>query len=218
MTVSGKYMQKTLERKLLNYPRPFLTDGEIKSILGGSADSRYGKVKRLLKQGKLLHIRRGLYCITEELGYQKKPHPYELAQFIYGPSYISLESAFSYHGLIPEAVYTTTSVATKRAKDFTTPLGVYSYKTLPLLNFYSQVELVKENDYQFFMAKPWKAICDYIYCYKKDCASLEPFIESLRFNLENLPRLSAKDIQDLDEYYSRARITRFLTNMQSDTL
>src|SRR5438270_12510241 len=125
-------MAKILERALQNYPRPYLTDIELERLLGGTPDSRYGKVKRMLVQGKLLHIRRGLYCITRELGYLQKPSLLEMAQYIYGPSFISLESALSYHNLIPEAVYTTTSVTSKRSKEFKTPLGYFSYRQVPL--------------------------------------------------------------------------------------
>src|SRR5579863_1173434 len=99
----------SLERTLQGYPRPYLTDAELEALLEGTPDSRYGKVKRLLAQGKLLHIRRGLYCLTDMLGYLIKPHPFELAQYIYGPSYISFESALSFYQLIPETVYTVTS-------------------------------------------------------------------------------------------------------------
>src|SRR5437870_269064 len=111
-------MLKLLERTLQDYPRPYLTEGELEALLDGTPDSRYGKVKCLLAQGKLLHIRRGLYCLTDLVGYLTKPHPFELAQHVYGPSYISLESALSFHQLIPETVYTVTSTTSKRSKEF----------------------------------------------------------------------------------------------------
>lgn len=209
-------MAKLLERTLQGYPRPYLTDIELEGLLDGTPDSRYGKVKRLLAQGKLLHIRRGLYCLTDMIGYLTKPHPYELAQYIYGPSYISLESALSFHKLIPERVYTITSAAGKRSKEFQTPLGMFSYLHLPLKNFYTEVDLIEENGYKFFMAKPWKAICDYVFCYKKNWISLEPLLASLRINREDLPILRNEEIQLLDEYYHHERVSRFLKGIQKD--
>ena len=74
----------------VNLPRPYLTDAELEMIWGGTPDSRYGKVKRLLAQETLLHLRRGLYALTKTSGYHGVLHPYELAQPIYSPSYISL--------------------------------------------------------------------------------------------------------------------------------
>ena len=204
-----------LESILRNYPRPYVTDGELQGLLAGTPDSRYGKVKRLLARGKLQHIRRGLYYLADNTRYFTKPHPFELAQYICGPSYISLESVLSFHKLIPETVYTVTSATTKRSHEFKTPLGLFSYLHLPLENFYTEVELITENNYPFFMAKPWKAICDYIYCYKKDWNTLRPLLESLRINQEDLPFLSDEKIGLLDEYYHHARISRFLKGVKS---
>lgn len=213
-----KIVTKPLERIFQHYPRPCITDAELTVLLDGTPDSRYGKVKRLMAQGKLLHIRRGLYCLTEMAGYSTKPHPLELAQYIYGPSYISLESALSFHQLIPERVYTVTSATGKRSKEFQTALGVFSYLHLPLDNFYTEVELIEENGYKFFMAKPWKAICDYVFCYKKDWSSLEPLINSLRINPEDLPVLRNEDIQLFDEYYHHQRVRRFLKGIQRNLI
>jgi hypothetical protein len=58
--------------------------------------------------------------------------PMEIANPLYGPSYISLEYALSYYGLIPERVESITSVTTKRSKKFITPLGSFSYEHIPL--------------------------------------------------------------------------------------
>lgn len=211
-------MSKSLEATLQHYPRPYLTDAELEVLLEGTSDSRYSKVKRLLSQGKLLHIRRGLYCLTDKVGYLIKPHPFELAHYIYGPSYISLESALSFHKLIPERVYTVTSATGKRSKECQTTLGLFSYLHLPLENFYSEVALIEENGYKFFMAKPWKAICDYVFCYRKNWNSLSPLLNSLRINHEDLPVLRNEAIQLLDEYYHHARVSRFLKGVQKDLI
>mgnify|MGYP003523184722 CR=1 FL=1 len=57
---------------------------------------------------------------------------FEIATVIYGPSYISFESALSYHGWIPEAVRTTTCASVKRAKEFETPIGVFFFLHIPI--------------------------------------------------------------------------------------
>lgn len=194
--------------------RSYVTHHALALLLPGSPDSRYSRIKRMVKQGTLIHIRRGLYCFSE----RPTPHPFELAQFIYGPSYISLESALNYHQLIPEAVYTITSVTSKRANEFTTPLGVYSFAHVPLPDLYTEVELIKTDEHQFFMAKPWKAICDYIYCYKKNWRSLEPLAEDLRINIENLPSLQEEQIDSLSCFYQQKRIIRFLNAVYKELL
>ena len=61
-----------IENILRAYVRPYITDIELKTLLNGTPNSNYSKVKRLIAAGKLLHIRRGLYCLTEMLGYPTK--------------------------------------------------------------------------------------------------------------------------------------------------
>jgi len=67
----------------------------MKDILGDLSDKR-GKIARMLQNGELLQLRRGLYATRRDI------NPYCLAASIYGPSYISFETALSFHGLIPQ--------------------------------------------------------------------------------------------------------------------
>ncbi|MFI4957211.1 MAG: hypothetical protein ACHQAX_08395 [Gammaproteobacteria bacterium] len=198
-------------KSLKNFTHTYLTDETLSILWGGTPDSRHGKIKRLLAQGDLLHIRRGVYCLAD-----KKPHPFELAQYIYGPSYISLESALSYHQLIPEAVYTVTSVTSKRSKEFSTPLGMFSFQHVPPDYLLTEVTLVNEGGDAFFMAKPWKAICDYVFCYKKEWDSIVPLCDSLRIEPESLSFLREEDIVILEDYYQHSRMQRFLKGVQKD--
>ena len=207
-------MRENLYKTLLNYPRPYITEAEIDVLLSRTADSRYGIVKRLLAKGVLLHIRRGLYSIVPQTTHSLKPHPFELAAHIYAPSYVSLESALSFHQLIPDSVYTTTCVTNKLSKEFTTPLGDFSFISVPFDDLYTEVQLIQQNEHRFFMAKPWKAICDYIYCYKKNWKSISPLIKSLR--IDNFPTLSETQKQTLEEYYQHSRITTFLKSAIKD--
>lgn len=202
-------MKSQIEAKLHNYPSLYITDSELKSLLDGSEDSRYGQVKRALAKGELQRIKRGLYSLGKGLT-QQTAHPFELAQKIYGPSYISLESALSFHNLIPEAVYTVTSVTPRRATTFNTPLGLYSYMHLPGENFFIEVERVEESNTRFFMATPWKAITDYVFCYKKNWFGLDPLVNGLRIEPEFLPALDGQTLKNLENYYKSFRVSKFL--------
>ena len=145
-------MSTHLENTLWKNPSAYLTEDQLAHFLGGTADSRYARINRAVTEGHLVRIKRGLFYLTERLSL-KRPSTFELAQFIYGPSYISLESALSYHQMIPEAVYMTTSVTIKRNKEFKTPLDSFVYYRLPTDNFFVGVEHVKEADHQFFVEK-----------------------------------------------------------------
>ncbi len=89
------------------------------------------KIHHLLKKGVLEKVRRGLY-IAGPVIQAVRPDHFLMANHIWGPSYISLESALSYYGLIPERVYTITSVTTNSALKYRTPLGTLIYTRLTL--------------------------------------------------------------------------------------
>jgi predicted transcriptional regulator of viral defense system len=197
--------------KLQSLKRPYLSQTELKFILGGTKDSQFAKVKRAVANKVLTRIRRGLYCLSHPWG-GEKPHPFSLAERIYGPSFISLESALSNHGLIPEGVKIVTSVTARRQNYFKTPLGDYSYMTVPKNNFLLSVERVVDGEAVYFMATPWRAIADYVYCYKKKWNTIEPLVASLRMELEDLPQLTQEEADELIEYYHHTRITQFLLN------
>lgn len=187
----------------------YLSQTELKYALDGTADSRFAKVKRAVANGLLIRVRRGLYCLSKDLA-REKPHPYVLADRIYGPSFISLESALSYHGLIPEGVKVVTSVTGRRRNYFTTPLGDYSYMTVPTKNFMLSIQRVVDGDAVYFMASPWRAIADYVYCYKKNWRNIEPLVDSLRMEPETIPKLTQEEADLLIEYYHHHRVTQFL--------
>ena len=179
--------------------------------LEGSDFSRHGLIKRAIAGGEILKVRRGLYCLAPP--YQKKPISiYSLAQRVYGPSYISLESALSYHGWIPEAVYSCTCVSYRNAKEFTTPLAHFSYKHVPQRIFYFGVERCEdENGNVFFMASPAKSLADYVYVHRSDWSGIQEAVESLRIDEHDLMSVKVRDLSELIENYKNNRVRRFLT-------
>ena len=116
------------------------------------------KISDMEKRGILIRLKKDLYVnnhvdISKEL----------IANHLYGVSYISLETALAYYGMIPERVYAVRSITTKRAKVFTTSLGYFEYKTVSA-DYFSiglRQEII-DNQYAFLIAEPTKAICDMI--------------------------------------------------------
>ena len=86
---------------------PIVDSLRMKELLRGTSDKR-GKIARMIHGGDLIQLRRGLYATRRDLD------PLVLATSIYGPSYVSFETALWYHGMIPEAVFEIVS-ATVRA-------------------------------------------------------------------------------------------------------
>lgn len=193
-----------------NAPTGVFTQPEVAVAVDGSDFSRHGLVKRALAKGEILDIRRGLYCLAPR--YQKKPvSVYGLAQRVYGPSYISLETALSYHGWIPEAVYACTCVSSGRAKEFTTPLGLFSYKRVPQRTFYAGVERCVDPDGNtWFMAAPAKALADYVYVHRPGWTTVDEASASLRIETDELTSTPPEQLDVLADNYSNRRVRRFL--------
>jgi hypothetical protein len=107
-------------------------------------------------------IKRGLYVAGPGIT-SSKPDPFLIANHILGPSYVSLESALSYHGLIPEKVFEISSVTAKATRTFSTPLGVYSYIRLPLPYYSYGIRSIEiDSKHRFLIASPEKALFDKI--------------------------------------------------------
>ena len=208
-------MSTLIEQKLWQYPSVYITEDQLDQILGGTSDSRNAHIQRAMKKGLLIRLKRGLYYLGERLA-TRRPSTFEVAQLLYGPSYLSLESALSYHGLIPERVYTTTSVTIRRNNTIETPLGIFTYNKLPVENFFTSVERVKEDERTFLLASPWKALLDYIYCYKKQWRNVEPLQESLRIELEDLPKISQQELEQLDHFYKRKNVHDFIKHLPKE--
>ena len=120
------------------------------------------KISGMLAGGDIVRIKKGLYILGESL--RRRPYCRELlANLIYGPSYISLEYALHYHGLTPERVEIVTSVTCGRSRAFDTPVGVFSYRMIPLEAFRTGMDRVELDDGRsFLIAIPEKALADRI--------------------------------------------------------
>ena len=197
-------------------PHGYFTSQEAATLFPGSADRRYGLVKRALAGGEIIQIRRGLYCLAPRFQ-KKRINPYALAQHIHGPSYVSLESALSWHGWIPEAVYTLTSTSLGKSREFRTPLGVFSYTRVPQRILYTGVErLTDEAGDVFFMASPIKALADYVYVHRKDWTGLEHCSGDLRIEPEAFKAVMANETDLLLGNYTSRRVQAFLRGVRRE--
>ena len=75
------------------------------------------KISELIKNGELILLKRGLYIPGKNTDLIV-PEPFLIANYLWGPSYVSLETALSYWGLIPERVFEIRSVTMKLSKKF----------------------------------------------------------------------------------------------------
>ncbi len=120
------------------------------------------KISSLTHDGTLLRLKRGLYSVPRSLTGESLSREL-IANHLYGPSYVSFESALSYHGMIPERVYVTKSATLKRKKIYNTPVGYYQYIHVPETYYPIGLKLeIIDNTYAYIIASPEKALCDLI--------------------------------------------------------
>ena len=133
-----------------------------------------------------------------------------LANLIYGPSYVSLEYALYYHGLIPEAVCVVTSVTTGRKKRYRTPVGEFDYLHMPERFFSPGAEYFPlDRGRGFMMAGPEKALFDLLYLRYSDVAYPdigEHLFENLRIEESDFWQLNLAKIGPILEACNRRSI------------
>ena len=141
------------------------------------------------QQGKLIELRKGFYILLSRI----KPAPplFYLANALLFPSYVSLQSALSYYGFIPEAVFAITSVSTRRTRKFSTPLGTFIYRKIKQELFwgYSKVNF---GEFNALVAVPEKALLDTVYITHEN-------LDSLR--LQNLEDLNKEKLEKMLEKF-----------------
>lgn len=166
------------------------------------------KLTTMIKKGEVIKVRRGLYLLGDAKGYSLKT----LANIIYGPSYVSFESALSYYGFIPEKVQTITSACFNKNKNklFETPVGTFVYRYINTKVYAYGICRLEENESPFLIASPEKALCDTLSKIRwiKDIHSLEHLLrEDLRIDFENLARINIKNLKFLTGLYRQKIIS-----------
>ena len=124
---------------------------DIRALFGLSDVATASLLHRYKKQGFVLQVKRGFYVFPDVL-----PPDVYVANKLYSPSYVSLEFALSYHGVIPETVYEITSVTTKTTRQFETLGKVFSYRKIKT-TAYTGYEIQKQQGLSFYIADAEKA-------------------------------------------------------------
>lgn len=141
------------------------------------------------KKNYIIKLRNGLYRFSGLT--ENELELFFIANKIYTPSYISLETALSYYGLIPEGVFSIQSVTTLKTNAFTNSYGSFRYHNIKESAFIGY-QLLPGTQGAIRIASPEKAILDWFYL-RMDIQSVED-IESGRLNVETL-----KETVDFDK-------------------
>lgn len=188
------------------------------------------KIQRLVKEKKLYKIKQGLYETNNNID------PFYLTDIIYGPSYISFQTALAYYDLIPERVYAITCATSNKhkTKTYKNDFGTYYYKDIPANVYPYGIERVEVDGYCYFIASKEKAICDMLYEYKpvysmKDIEII--LFEDLRLNEELFDELDINKLIEIASLYKcinhkflvkylkeKYQPTKFVTYPETDSM
>lgn len=178
------------------------------SLLEGYRSPR-DKISRMIRKKEIIQVKRGLYVLSPDFGGHIDLKV--LANLAYGPSYISLEFALAYWGLIPEKVEEVTSMTNKRNKSFDTPLGRFTYRYLESSKYWPGVQWISGKTGTFLIASKEKALCDRIaqvdgLTTKEMSHLLE---QDLRVDSEELTALDTELLRKINSAYRNNKVSAF---------
>ena len=158
---------------------------------------------RWCRKGLLVKLRNEWYAFAE---YKQVPD-FEryIANRIYAPSYISLYSALSFYGMIPEEVLGLTSVTTLKTAKFDNAFGTFSYQNVKETLFFGYEPKTMLDGRAILFATPEKALLDLLY--------LNPFY----MTEEDMEQLRL-DEDFMQTQLNRDRLMQFLSQIGNHAL
>ena len=155
-------------KRINSLKQDFLTTSDLKSLLEIASQKTFeGNVKRLLENKVIIQLEKGKYQIAS-----KSPSDFEIAQFLYNPSYVSFETALNYHGILSQFPYETISATAKKRTQKIVDQKVYSYIHIDKALFTGY-----ESKDNALIATPEKAIFDQVYLSTRGLRSLNAIDE-----------------------------------------
>ncbi len=147
-----------------------------------------------LGKGYIRPVAGGYYLLADQE--VDEGYLFTVANKIYNPSYISLESALAYFNIIPETVLGVTGVSSRKTKEYESPWGIFSYRHVKPIYMFGYQVVEKGQKSKYSMACLEKAVLDYLYLNPK-MRTIEEF-EGQRWNKEIIKSLSKNAL--FDEY------------------
>lgn len=176
-------------------------------------------ISRMVKKDELIRLKNGFYLISEKIiRGNTKVIPFEqIANLLYGPSYVSMEWALSFYGMIPERVHTVTSMTLGKKKEYQTPIGDFSYTPSSSDSYFIGVTQKESPDFigGFLIASPEKALADWVY---KTCKNMgkdelkDELLESKRIDREVFRHLNKQLLDDIAQSF-RSQHVKYLAEL-----
>ena len=173
----------------------------------GREQSLLNQLYRWQRKGLIIKLKKGMYLLNKN---DRKVDPSRvfLACQIYSPSYISLEYALSFYGLIPERVADITCVTTRKTMRFKNELGNFIYQHIKPLAFRGFVAMKDDAGFTFFIAEAEKAVVDLFYLNLSSINLGKPELFTEYFRFQNTEELKSERIIQLAAAFRNTKLTR----------
>ena len=157
------------------------------------------------KKGLISALRKGLYVLSREER-QIEPSLFYLANQIFIPSYVSLESALAYYNLIPEFVAAITSITVRKTCKFKNEFGLFTYQHV-MPECYTGFEIVQESQkIKVLMALPEKAVVDFLYLNLSKFSVLDHLIFTESYRFQNCEKLNKRKIRNYAKLFKSKKL------------
>lgn len=178
------------------------------------------KIQSLEDDGKLVRLKKGEYVVSPEVSGELLSVEL-IANHIYGPSYVSMESALRYYNLIPEKVFTVRSATTKRSKKFKNNIAAFQYVSVNEEYYSIGInQKIIDNKYTFLIGSPEKALCDLIVATPglnfQSVKFVETYLEDdLRLDMEGFATMDKTIIEQCAETGKKRKALELLLKLLS---
>jgi predicted transcriptional regulator of viral defense system len=169
-------------------------------------------MRRLISEWKkkkwLIELKKGTYVINKPY-FKDRLDVNFIANSLYFPSYISLESALSLYNMIPEGVFVVTSVSTKKTNRFKNEFGEFSYSSVKPSLFFGF-----EKISGIFFATREKALLDFLYF---NLPKLDPNMDLIgNYRLQNLDKLNKTVFKEYLKRFNSKKLTALAEKLLKD--
>ena len=170
---------------------------------GGNLEQIRLQISRWVNDGKVIRLHKGLYSLSEP--YRKADiQPFVIANSLKKASYVSLQSALSWYGIIPEYVPAATCVTTERPQTIETPFGRFEFRHINNKYFWGYNKNELKSGQTAFIATPEKALLDIIYL--TPASDNMEFLNELR--LQNYEKINISILTQFAERFKSPKIKR----------
>jgi len=184
---------------------PFIKAQAILASAGKAAQPMRNQITRWKNKGLLIQVKKGVYVLNKD-DRRVSPGRFFFANQIIWPSYVSLESALGYYGIIPEAVKDVTSVTSRKTACFKNAMGEFIYQHIKPQAFKGYRSFKGEEGLDVFIAEPEKALVDFLYLNLNKFKEPAKGIFKDRYRFQNIETLSRNKILFFAEVFKNKRL------------